>query len=414
MHSDLIFERLSYQVYSIDPKHQKFTPLTNEEVREYGGVEYQILQTESNPTNSMQAMAVAPIKNNQVDTSEIVIAFAGTNPKDLNDLKTDLNTVVLRNKSFLPKLERIPLTTTFVIVPTESQITSAEQFAENIKADYPNANITTTGHSLGQYIALYIAAENQWKNVGFNGPDPYKILSKDAKDWVKNNPHMLFNYQNKYDKIGNYDGNGTGAEILIDMNMGTSVRDTLTFHNLSSWAFDKNGQIYIKNINSNKEARQILAEKSMYAKLNDLLILSKKLKASGGSLSRNEKIYLDSAQALITVNYISKSMKIWVESVVNIYLEAIREAEDIWDSGIKLAQSIGTEVSYVEILNALQERGITKYSVVFEPTAYYREKISQALKIGETFNQLASEIKEGIQKLEKTDKELAQQIKQGA
>src|SRR5690625_7166428 len=101
----------------------------------------------------------------------------------------------------------------------------------------------------------------------------------------------------------------------------------------------------------------------MYAKLNDLLILSKKLKASGGSLSRNEKIYLDSAQALITVNYISKSMKIWVESVVNIYLEAIREAEDIWDSGIKLAQSIGTEVSYVEILKGLQERGIKKYSV---------------------------------------------------
>ena len=71
-------------------------------------------------------MAVAPIKNNQVDTSEIVIAFGGTNPKDLNDLKTDLNTVVLRNKSFLPKLERIPLTTTFVIAPTKSQITSTE------------------------------------------------------------------------------------------------------------------------------------------------------------------------------------------------------------------------------------------------------------------------------------------------
>ena len=43
MYSDLVFERLSFQVYSIDPKHQMFTPLTNGEIREYGGVVYQIL-----------------------------------------------------------------------------------------------------------------------------------------------------------------------------------------------------------------------------------------------------------------------------------------------------------------------------------------------------------------------------------
>ncbi|MBP2097656.1 hypothetical protein J2Z52_000465 [Enterococcus rivorum] len=42
----------------------------------------------------MQAMTVAPLdKNGRVDTSQIVISYAGTNPKDLNDLETDLRTV---------------------------------------------------------------------------------------------------------------------------------------------------------------------------------------------------------------------------------------------------------------------------------------------------------------------------------
>ncbi len=36
----------------------------------------------------MQAMAVAPFKNGKVDTSEVVIAYAGTNLSDGADIQT--------------------------------------------------------------------------------------------------------------------------------------------------------------------------------------------------------------------------------------------------------------------------------------------------------------------------------------
>lgn len=68
------------------------------------------------------------------------------------------------------------------------QLKSAVEFAQEVKRDYGHAEISTTGHSLGEYLALYIAAENQWKNVGFNGPDPYELLSLEAKKWFKENP----------------------------------------------------------------------------------------------------------------------------------------------------------------------------------------------------------------------------------
>ena len=57
------------------------------------------------------------------------------------------------------------------------QLSSAVAFAEAVKQEYSEATFSTTGHSLGEYLALYIAAENQWKNVGFNGPDPYEVLT---------------------------------------------------------------------------------------------------------------------------------------------------------------------------------------------------------------------------------------------
>src|SRR5699024_4039585 len=148
----------------------------------------------------MQAMAVAPIKNGTADTSEVVIAYAGTNFDDEVGIHTDLQTVIGRGKDNLFK----PNGYLYLFSSIEySQIATTEKFADDIKTDYPEAEVTTTGHSLGEYIALYVAAENQWGNVGFNGPDPYDILSPEAKEWVENNSDMLFNYRNTADPLGN-------------------------------------------------------------------------------------------------------------------------------------------------------------------------------------------------------------------
>ncbi len=69
---------------------------------------------------------------------------------------------------------------------TAGQINSAIAFANEVKKEYGEAAISTTGHSLGGFLALYVAAEKQWKNVGFNGPDPYDLLSPEAKNgWKK-------------------------------------------------------------------------------------------------------------------------------------------------------------------------------------------------------------------------------------
>lgn len=96
----------------------------------------------------MQAMAVAPVKNNKVDTSEIVIAFAGTNPGDRLDILTDAQTVVVGSK-LLDTSTLSELADSLI----DGQVISAEEFAKDVKENYANVAITTTGHSLGECIA---------------------------------------------------------------------------------------------------------------------------------------------------------------------------------------------------------------------------------------------------------------------
>src|SRR5699024_11483435 len=120
------------------------------------------------------------------------------------DIHTDLQTVIGRGKDYLFKPNGyFPLFSSI----EDSQIATAEKFADDIKTDYPEAEVTTTGHSLGEYIALYVAAENQGGNVGFNGPDPYDILSTEAKEEVEYNSDMIYNYINTEDTMRTYGRN---------------------------------------------------------------------------------------------------------------------------------------------------------------------------------------------------------------
>lgn len=397
------YKELSEYVYRVDMNNKYY----NADLKEGGILEgensnYKVIKIEDNITNGMQAMAVAPFINGKVDTSEIVIAYAGTNSDDDLDIRTDAQTVVVGSKL---------LDTSTLFKPADSliegQVITAGNFAEDIKNNYPNAVVSTTGHSLGEFIALFVAAENGWKNVGFNGPDPYKILSDDAKVWVEENPGMLFNYRNKKDLIGNFGGNRTGAEILV--NMDTDGKS----HNLSTWKFDEKGQLIIKDTYANKDARLVQAEKLMYARMIELALLTKKFRASGGGLSANEEIYLNDTEALIVIESASNSMKIGLEYIIKIYQDAILGVEEVWAEGIQRAQLIATELSYNEIIDALAAGGATKYTIVNKPTAYYERKIANAKQIEVSFNRLVTDIKASIKKVRDTDEDLARQISQG-
>ena len=99
MASELTFKDISGEVYRLDEKHDKHIDFDVDDIKEFGGREYQVLKTEDNTNNGMQAMAVAPVNDGKADTSEVIIAYAGTNFDDVLDIYTDVQTVVRKKPS---------------------------------------------------------------------------------------------------------------------------------------------------------------------------------------------------------------------------------------------------------------------------------------------------------------------------
>ncbi|MGQ7661029.1 lipase family protein, partial [Streptococcus suis] len=206
------YKKFAEEVYNVEPSKAKSndTPVIVKDSKiedPMTGQQYKVIAVQDNNNdvdktndNGMQAMAVAPYVNGKADTSQIVIAYAGTNFADIRDVDTDIQTVIFGSKDTLVQgnvqqgeLPRF----------TDSQLISAQKFYDDIKKQYPDALLTTTGHSLGAYIAIVIGAENRLPATTFNGPDPIRVMSEAAIEWVKANNQMYNNYRIRYDVIGN-------------------------------------------------------------------------------------------------------------------------------------------------------------------------------------------------------------------
>lgn len=178
-------------------------------------------------------MAVVSVVDGKKDFSRIYVAYAGTNFDDLNDVGEDLRVVGLGNTR------------------EGTQAYDAMKFAADlekfVKDKHPGASIETVGHSLGGFVAQYVAAEKRLSATTFNAPDAWDVLSPQTKDWLtrKNaaGANPLRNIVNEFDTVGNLKGNGTGAADYVKDVPG---RDLLAYHNLgkgNSFAFDATGEV---------------------------------------------------------------------------------------------------------------------------------------------------------------------------
>ncbi|MFC0234478.1 hypothetical protein ACFFIF_10780 [Vagococcus entomophilus] len=92
MTTDKQYRQLSDDIYKAEKLHPRYDKTLKEgAIKEYGGVNYQVLKVEDNTSNGMQAMAVAPVnKADKVDMSKVVITYAGTNSDDNKDIQTKI------------------------------------------------------------------------------------------------------------------------------------------------------------------------------------------------------------------------------------------------------------------------------------------------------------------------------------
>ena len=200
-------------------------------------VKCEVLKVEDNQDNGMQAMAVAPIgADGQPDYSQIIITYAGTNAGDHRDRQTDLQMIIQGRMDRLARSEPGG-----EIEAVESQAVTALRFAEEVRKQFRNSQITTTGHSLGESLAMFSALKNGWDNMGSHGPDIHNMISPEELAYMRAHPEQFKNYRGNYDYIGGVTGNATVTGIHLDYGFGIYT------HNLTYWQFDNLQRIIYGN-----------------------------------------------------------------------------------------------------------------------------------------------------------------------
>lgn len=187
------------------------------------GVKWRVLKT-MDEKNGAQGIALAPVLSDgkSLDTSQIVIAYRGTEAgKWDGDITADGLQVVLNSKYIPTTIETaIGDVRTFT---TETQFESAIKFSNEISDKYKSAKISYTGHSLGGAMAQYVAAEWNREATTFAAPNVYGLLSDEAKVRVNEGKtkDTIRDYTHEKDLIGEYDG----GDPLIGKQYMTAVKD---------------------------------------------------------------------------------------------------------------------------------------------------------------------------------------------
>lgn len=196
---------------------------------------------------------------------------------------------------------------------------------------------------------------------------------------------------------------------------GTIVWVEGNSHKLDSWEFDeKTGQLKISDSEGNAEGAMIQQShfimRDFLTQLTKLDQLKAKLTASGGGLSKNEKIYLEDQRALLAVNTGRAAYQNAMANAIKVYQKAMTEAEEIWQETLKEARAQLEELSDNEMKDNLATVGATEQRLVGKPTEFFQQKINKAKAMDEKFESLSEEIKSKIDKLVQQDQQLAQQL----
>ena len=133
------------------------------------------------------------MKPHQDKPNDIIISYRGT--QNLTDLAVDAGQIA--TGSPLEKLGGI----------NKGYFRLAQDKYDEVKATFPNANITTTGHSLGGSLAYYIGKRNDVNSYIFNaGSSPLDVITDTGLS------HTLNNTSTHYHVVGDLIG---GSKALL-------------------------------------------------------------------------------------------------------------------------------------------------------------------------------------------------------
>ncbi|MEY8538432.1 hypothetical protein AALM99_08265 [Lactococcus muris] len=310
------------------------------------------------------------------------------------------------------------------VLPPTRQMKSTAQTLNRAMDKYPNAMFDAYGHSQAssniQYALGALDSQEKVDRIHgafvYQGPNAYSMMSLGQRARVAQLKERIFNFVDEKDivpigyriLVGQVNPFHVGTLIFVD----SSEVDIMAQHMWGGYRFTK-GELKVtkESLEQFRKLKQSYIEYQMGSQLRTLEKLRKKFAASGSGLSLNEKIYLDSTQALSIVSIASIDFDVSMMDLVKLYQDGIKEQEKLWEETVRKARELGDSLEDWEVYEALEMGGFTHENIVDFPTQIYQHKISQVQQMSEKFKSLEREIRAKISEVVARDQELAQQLK---
>ncbi|PGD98553.1 hypothetical protein [Bacillus pseudomycoides] len=202
------FFKLSSDVYNNDFFH-KGSELIGTDDKKWKVIESINANDKGEVKNGLQAIAVVPADKydeNATHYDDIILAFRGTEADAFDgDIPTDLFQIILGMKKNYRRAGGVG--TTGVTVTLPSTFDTGLEWAKNkVVEKYTPTSLHTTGHSKGGAEADLVAAELNCYATTYAAPNPYKLLSPEAKRRVDAGEmeNKATDFTHPDDQIGNH------------------------------------------------------------------------------------------------------------------------------------------------------------------------------------------------------------------
>ncbi|MDW8710206.1 DUF2974 domain-containing protein [Streptococcus suis] len=315
------------------------------------------------------------------------------------------------------------------IISNKSEVTpqlqSASRTLNQVLKDYPNAQITVYGHSLGSMNAQYaLATVSDIDRIAgayiYNGPNVYPTLTEEEKARVNALKYRIHNYidQKDFVPIG-YSGKdapgykspaGTseGAIGIVYRVDSKTNLNPIDQHVWGGYQWNADGSLKVKESSSKLEQHYSNALHHVSSEMYHYATLKATL--SRGGFSSRETIYLDSEQARILAQGLVKVAETTHQTLEKETTSTLTEVNEVYSSLGNVP--FGFILSPDEVRQAYSSAGVDYHSLVGDSTNQVEKFITRSNQLKQDLVDLESQIQAGIEQKVTEDQTLAQRIQE--
>ncbi|HEL2332156.1 TPA: DUF2974 domain-containing protein [Streptococcus suis] len=315
------------------------------------------------------------------------------------------------------------------IISNKSEVTpqlqSASRTLNQVLKDYPNAQITVYGHSLGSMNAQYaLATVSDIDRIAgayiYNGPNVYPALTEAEKARVNALKYRIHNYidQKDFVPIG-YSGKdapgykspaGTseGAIGIVYRVDSKTNLNPIDQHVWGGYQWNADGSLKVKEGSSKLEQHYSNALHHVSSEMYHYATLKATL--SRGGFSSRETIYLDSEQARILAQGLVKVAETTHQTLEKETTSTLTEVNEVYSSLGNVP--FGFILSPDEVRQAYSSAGVDYHSLVGDSTNQVEKFVTRSNQLKQDLVDLESQIQAGIEQKVTEDQTLAQRIQE--